>query len=305
MRLGPHKGRAEKNSLLPAHSRPSVDAAQDAIAHPGCKWTLLAHVQLYVHQEPQVLLCRTALKEFFCQSVHISRIALTRVQHLALSRVEPHLVHVGPLFKPVQVPLHGIPPFYGQCSEISRSWAGLKQSLVIVVLSLPGCACMVKAILGQNTELMKFHPLHRCQLLVPLQWDCGCEKQCGPNWCSTVSSGKEVKPHSGAFVRASMDLKTDCKNYGSRNNTTESPLIHEMWWGYFLFLLLFSICELTLLLCSGLDSMFQRQRSCSLVSNRAMWISLLSVFFLLQSQSAVTACFRMRIKHTAYEMRSF
>ena len=50
---------------------------------------------------PQVLLGRAALYEFFSQSIHISGIALTQVQNLALGLVEPHKIHVGPLFKPV------------------------------------------------------------------------------------------------------------------------------------------------------------------------------------------------------------
>lgn len=146
-------------------------------------------------------------------------------------------------FKPVQVPLDSIPPFYGQWSKMGQSWSNLKESLVVAVLSLPGDACVVKSTLDQNAELGKLGPWHWCQLLVLLQWDCGSEKQHDPIQCSTASSGKEVKPHSGAFVRASMDLETDNK-YGSRENATESPLIHGKWGGYFLFLLLFSLCDL-------------------------------------------------------------
>ena len=39
-------------------------------------------------------------------------IALTQVQHLAFGLVKPHLVHMGPLLKPIQVPLDGVPPLY-------------------------------------------------------------------------------------------------------------------------------------------------------------------------------------------------
>lgn len=53
---------------------PSVDAAQDTVGLLGCKCTLLAHVQLFTHQDPQVLFHRSALKEFFSQSVLISGI---------------------------------------------------------------------------------------------------------------------------------------------------------------------------------------------------------------------------------------
>ncbi|KAK4831706.1 hypothetical protein QYF61_018758 [Mycteria americana] len=46
---------------------------------------------------------------FIPQSVLILEIALTEVQDLALGLVELHEVHMGPLLKPVKVPLDGIP----------------------------------------------------------------------------------------------------------------------------------------------------------------------------------------------------
>ena len=65
-----------------------------------CKITLLAHVQLFIHQNPQVLLDRAALSVFFSQSVLMFRIAPAQVQHFTLGLVEPLLVNMGPLFKP-------------------------------------------------------------------------------------------------------------------------------------------------------------------------------------------------------------
>ena len=53
---------------------------------------LLAHVQLLVHQNPQVLLHRAALKEIFPQFVYIPGIAPTQVQHPALSLIEPYIL---------------------------------------------------------------------------------------------------------------------------------------------------------------------------------------------------------------------
>ena len=47
------------------------------------QYTLLAHVQLFVHQDPQVLLHRAALNEFFTQFAFISGIFSTQGQHLA------------------------------------------------------------------------------------------------------------------------------------------------------------------------------------------------------------------------------
>ena len=47
---------------------------------------------------------------FIPQLVLLVDIALTQVQDLALGFIEPHEVLLGPLFKPVYVPLDGIPP---------------------------------------------------------------------------------------------------------------------------------------------------------------------------------------------------
>jgi len=68
---------------------PSFDAACDTVGLLGFKFTLLVHVQLFIYWDLQVLLGRAALKEL-SQSALISGIALTQVQHLALSLVEPH-----------------------------------------------------------------------------------------------------------------------------------------------------------------------------------------------------------------------
>ncbi|KAK4806258.1 hypothetical protein QYF61_013402 [Mycteria americana] len=88
-------------SLLQA-KQPSFYVAQDTVGFLGCKRTLPAHVQFFIHQYPQVLLCRAALNPFIPQSVLISGIAPTQVQDLALGLVELHEVHMGPLLKPVK-----------------------------------------------------------------------------------------------------------------------------------------------------------------------------------------------------------
>ena len=64
----------------------------------GCKGTLLLHVQPAIHQYPQVF-GRAACNPFIPQFVLVVRIALTQVQDLALRFIEPHEVHLGPLFK--------------------------------------------------------------------------------------------------------------------------------------------------------------------------------------------------------------
>ena len=64
--MGPHESRVEGDKHLPLPAgHPFFNAAQHTVGLPGCKHTLLAHVQLLVHQNPQVLLRRAALKEIF------------------------------------------------------------------------------------------------------------------------------------------------------------------------------------------------------------------------------------------------
>ena len=90
LQIGPHEGKVEGNNHLPlltGHS--SFDAPQDTVGLQGCKCMLLAHVQLFVDQDPQVLLYRAALSEF-SQSVLLSGITSTQVQHLAIGFVKPH-----------------------------------------------------------------------------------------------------------------------------------------------------------------------------------------------------------------------
>ena len=110
--LGPHKGREKgDNDISCSAGHSSSYAAQGTGGLSGSKSTLLAltAVQLFVHLDPQVLLGRAALKEFFPQSVYISGTAPTQVQHLTRGFVEPHQVHMGPPFETVQVPFDGIP----------------------------------------------------------------------------------------------------------------------------------------------------------------------------------------------------
>jgi len=66
VQVGPHKSQVEGDNHLPlpvGHS--FFNAAQNTVGLPGCKRVLLARVQLLVHQDPQVLFCRAALKEIF------------------------------------------------------------------------------------------------------------------------------------------------------------------------------------------------------------------------------------------------
>lgn len=74
---------------------------------PGCDlpsgWTLLAHVQLFIHDNPQKLLNRAALNHLFPQSVLICRIVPIQVQHLVFRHIEIDeiLVHSSLKFVPL------------------------------------------------------------------------------------------------------------------------------------------------------------------------------------------------------------
>jgi len=99
---GPRLGCSTLHRTSRGQSRgghPSFDAAQDTVCLPGCKSTLLAHIQLFVYQNTQILLHRAAFSEFFSQSLDISGIVLTQAQHIAFGPVEPHQILVGPHFK--------------------------------------------------------------------------------------------------------------------------------------------------------------------------------------------------------------
>ncbi|KAK4808270.1 hypothetical protein QYF61_020751 [Mycteria americana] len=110
LRVGSHQSAVEGQNPLPRPAgHAALDAAQDTVGFLGCKRTLLAHVQLFIHQYPQVLLLRAALNPFIPQPALILGVAPTQMQDLALGLVDPHEVHMGPLLQLAQVPLDGIP----------------------------------------------------------------------------------------------------------------------------------------------------------------------------------------------------
>ncbi|KAK4816374.1 hypothetical protein QYF61_016278 [Mycteria americana] len=109
LQVGSHQSRGEGQNHLPRPAgHASFDAAQDTVGFLGCERTLLARIQPFIHQYPQVLLCRAALNPFIPQPVLIQGVAPAQVQDLALGLVEPPEVHMGPLLELVQVPLDGI-----------------------------------------------------------------------------------------------------------------------------------------------------------------------------------------------------
>lgn len=67
---------------------------------PGCRHVLLAHLRLFGHYDPQVLLHRASLAVFSSQSPPVSATASTQSQHLALGLVKPHEMLTCPVFQP-------------------------------------------------------------------------------------------------------------------------------------------------------------------------------------------------------------
>ncbi|KAK4820817.1 hypothetical protein QYF61_007211 [Mycteria americana] len=79
LQVRPHQSKVERQNHLPRPAgHASVDAAQDSVGLLGCERTLLAHVQLFVHQYPQGLFRRAALDYIIPQPVLKLRIALTQ-----------------------------------------------------------------------------------------------------------------------------------------------------------------------------------------------------------------------------------
>ncbi|KAK4810670.1 hypothetical protein QYF61_007470 [Mycteria americana] len=75
-----HQSRAEWQNHLPRPAgHASFDAAQDTVGLLGCERTSLTHVQLFIHQYPQVLFRRAALNHIMPQPVLKPRIAPTQV----------------------------------------------------------------------------------------------------------------------------------------------------------------------------------------------------------------------------------
>ena len=64
-----------------------------------------AHIQLGVHQDPQVLFCQAAFQLDNAQHMQMPVVVPSQVQDFALAPVKHHEVPVGPFLQPVEVPL--------------------------------------------------------------------------------------------------------------------------------------------------------------------------------------------------------
>ena len=91
MRSHQHRTEGQDHLHLPA-GHAAFNAAQDTVGFLGCKDTLLAHVQLPIHQK--VSISRSMLNPFIPRLVLIAGVTTTQV-HFAVGFVEPHEVHLG------------------------------------------------------------------------------------------------------------------------------------------------------------------------------------------------------------------
>ncbi|KAJ7409027.1 hypothetical protein WISP_117158 [Willisornis vidua] len=80
----------------------------DMVGFLGCEHTVLAHVQLHIHQYSN----SSPHNPFSPQPVLVLGAALTQVQDFTLSLVKPHVVSVDPFLVLVHVPLDGMLPFW-------------------------------------------------------------------------------------------------------------------------------------------------------------------------------------------------
>lgn len=88
--LGPYKGRAEGDSLLPALLPPLCCCSPGYSRPSGLQSHTAGSCPTFCPPGARVLFHRAGLKEFFSLSVCVLGIAPIIVQHLALDLVEPH-----------------------------------------------------------------------------------------------------------------------------------------------------------------------------------------------------------------------
>ena len=98
--MRPPQHTAEGQDHLPRPAgHASFGAAQGTVGLLGCEGTLLAHVQLDIHQNLQVLFSRAVLNHFIPWLVLLVWPAVTQVQDPALGFVKPHEVLLGLLLE--------------------------------------------------------------------------------------------------------------------------------------------------------------------------------------------------------------
>lgn len=114
---GRSKPRNLKNKSLLSHPnyhlpRPADNSlpntAQDAVDFFCCKDALLAHVQLFVHQDCQVFFGRAAFQLVRPQATPINGIIPPHMQDFALPFVELHEVPLSPFPQPFKVSYNAV-----------------------------------------------------------------------------------------------------------------------------------------------------------------------------------------------------
>ncbi|KAK4816001.1 hypothetical protein QYF61_010869 [Mycteria americana] len=109
--LWPHQCRVQGDNHFPSPAGHTIsDTSHDAIGLLGPLGTLLAHIQLAVDQHPQALFHQAAFQPLFSKPVVLHGVLVVQVQDLALGLVEPYIIGLGPLIRPVQIPLQSLPP---------------------------------------------------------------------------------------------------------------------------------------------------------------------------------------------------
>ncbi|KAK4816317.1 hypothetical protein QYF61_015001 [Mycteria americana] len=99
--MRPHQCKVQGHNHCPSPAGHAIfDTSQDAIGFLGHLGTLLAHIQAAVNQHPQALLCLAAFQPLFPKPVALHGVAVTQVQDLALSLVEPHTIGPSPSIQP-------------------------------------------------------------------------------------------------------------------------------------------------------------------------------------------------------------
>ena len=81
------------------------DANQDAIGVLSCLGALLAHVQLSIHQKPQIYFLYTVVQSLCSKLVTLPGVVVAKVQDPALGLFELHLTGLNPTIQQVQIPL--------------------------------------------------------------------------------------------------------------------------------------------------------------------------------------------------------
>ncbi|KAK4830413.1 hypothetical protein QYF61_010944 [Mycteria americana] len=106
----PHQCRVQQHDHFPSPAGHTVpDTSQEAVGFLGYLGTLLAHIQLAVDQQPQVLFRQAAFQPLFPKPVALHGVVVTQVQDPTLRLVEPHTIGLGPLIQSVQIPLQSLP----------------------------------------------------------------------------------------------------------------------------------------------------------------------------------------------------